>query len=207
MKRPALDVSALPTFAFGPSDSPWWAAMSVVAIESTMYALLFASYLYIRQQYETFPPTPIPRAVLVVGTIALAAVLLSAWPMHLVCKHALTADVPRMRLWLIVNTALAIAVVVLRIVELRWLTFRWDSHAHGSAVWSMLGLHLFHAATGVLENFVFLALLFTPWRLEKKHLPDLRLNGLYWYFVVGAFVVIYALVFLDPALFARHSGP
>jgi cytochrome c oxidase subunit 3 len=207
MRRPALDVSVLPTHAFGTRMPSWWGAMSVVAIESTMYALLFASYLYIRQQYETFPPNPLPRAVIVIGTVDLAAVLLSAWPMHLVCKHALGADLPRMRLWLLVNTALAIAVIALRVVELRWLPFRWDSHAHGSAIWTLLGLHFFHAASGVLENLVFLALLFQPLRMEKKHLADLRLNGLYWYFVVGAFLVIYPLVFLDPALFARHAGP
>lgn len=206
MIRQRLDVSGLPSHSFGTRVPSWWGAMGVVAIESTMYALLFASYLYIRQQYETFPPTRIPRAVLVLGTIDLAVVLLSAWPMHLVDEAALEADLRGMRRWLAVNTAAAAAVLVLRVFELRWLTFRWDSHAYGSVVWCVLGLHFFHVASGVLENLVLLRLLWRPAKMEKKHLADLRLNGLYWYFVVGAYALIYPLLFLDPIFFTRHSG-
>ena len=71
----------------------------------------------------------------------------------------------------------------------------------------MLGLHLFHAGSDVIENFALLALLFRPSKMEKRHLADVRLNGLYWYFVVGAFLLIYPLVFLDPILFAHRPGP
>ena len=59
---------------------------------------------------------------------------------------------------------------------------------------------------GLTSNFksafpalLFLALLFKG-PVEDKHMVDLRLNSLYWYFVVLAWVVFYCIFFLDPGL-------
>jgi heme/copper-type cytochrome/quinol oxidase subunit 3 len=36
--------------------------------------------------------------------------------------------------------------------------------------------------------------------VEDKHMLDLQLNSLYWYFVALSWVVFYCIFFLDPGL-------
>ncbi|PYV78435.1 MAG: cytochrome C oxidase subunit III, partial [Acidobacteria bacterium] len=47
-ERPVLDVSGLPSVAFGRSNTSWLANVFYMTIEGTMFALLFASYFYLR---------------------------------------------------------------------------------------------------------------------------------------------------------------
>ena len=49
----------------------------------------------------------------------------------------------------------------------------------------LLGLHITHALAGTVENLMLLVLLYTG-PIEEKHLPDLRINSLYWFFMVAA---------------------
>jgi cytochrome c oxidase subunit 3 len=204
VNRPAIDVSALPSIAFGTRAPLFWGVLGVVAIESTMYGLLIAAYFYVREQLFVHPDTPIQRSLLALASVNFAILLASAWPMHRCAAAALRADVPAMRKWLIASTALAAANVALKVVEFKKLPFRWDSHAQGSLDWMFLGLHFFHSASGVIENVVLIALLVHRKRVEKKHLTDIRVNALYWYFVVVAYVFIFAVVFVDPALFPHE---
>ena len=44
----AIDVSALPTHAFGPRSLMWWATMCMIAIEGMAFALAISSYLYLK---------------------------------------------------------------------------------------------------------------------------------------------------------------
>ena len=50
---PAIDVSHLPTSAFGHKEPLWWGVMLAIAIESTAFALAWATYLYLRMQEAT----------------------------------------------------------------------------------------------------------------------------------------------------------
>jgi cytochrome c oxidase subunit I+III len=79
------------------------------------------------------------------------------------------------------------------------LTFRWDSHAYGSLVWTTVGLHTIHVVTGIAENLLFIAVL-TRGPVEDKLMDDIRLNSMYWYFVVASWALLYSIFFLDPGL-------
>jgi heme/copper-type cytochrome/quinol oxidase subunit 3 len=99
-----------------------------------------------------------------------------------------------------VTTAFSLVCLALRAVELNSLNFRWDAHAYGSIVWVIFGMHSLHLLTSNVENLLFLALLFKG-PIEEKHLLDLRLNGMYWFFVVLVWIPFYIIVFLDPGIF------
>jgi cytochrome c oxidase subunit 3 len=201
VNRPTIDVAHLPRVAFGTRAPLFWGVLGVIAIEGTMYGLLIASYFYVRQKLFVYPDTPIQTPLLVLASVNFAVLLLSAWPMHRCAAAALRADVAGMRNWLVANTVLAAVNVALKVVEFKKLPFRWDTHAQGSLDWMFLGLHFFHAASGVVENVVLITLLLQRRRVEKKHLTDIRVNALYWYFVVAAYAFVFFAVFLDPVLF------
>jgi cytochrome c oxidase subunit III len=64
--RPALDVSHLPAYAFGRHGLMWWGTLGLLTIEGTMFAVLIATYSYLRiyvpewhtRLSSTAPPIP-----------------------------------------------------------------------------------------------------------------------------------------------------
>lgn len=198
-KRPTLDVSDLPTVAFGARASIWWGAMGIMMIEGTMFAIMAASYFYLRGNAAEWPPTGAFHPGLALTTANLAILLASMIPMHYAAKAAHKEDLPGIKRGLIVATVLIVAVLGVRAVILSRLTYRWDSHAYGSLIWTTAGLHTLHVITGIVENLLFIVLLIKG-PVEDKHLVDVRVNTLYWYFVVLSWVPFYVIFFLDPGL-------
>lgn len=196
--RPRIDVSSLPTLAFGPRSPLWWGVASMLAIETTILALLAVTYYYLRGNEAVWPPGGAPP----VGpaTAGLFLMFLSVLPMikvHL--ETGKTRRLKTMRFWLIVSMAIGLLALGFRIAEFGELPFRWDHHAYGSIVWALLGMHAIHLLASSGENILFVALLFKG-PVEEKHLLDLRLNAMYWYFVVAWGLAVYLLIYLDPGV-------
>jgi heme/copper-type cytochrome/quinol oxidase subunit 3 len=198
-QRTALDVSHLPTTVFGSRAPLWWGAAGIMAIEGTMFAILAACYFYLRGGAAVWPPPGAIHPGLGITTLNLAILLVSMVPMHLASKATGREDLPAVRLWLIVSTVLMVASLAVRWFILQHLTFLWNSNAYGSVIWLTAGLHTLHVLTGTVENLLFITLL-TRGPVEDKHMLDLRLNSLYWYFVVLSWVPFYCIFFLDPGL-------
>jgi heme/copper-type cytochrome/quinol oxidase subunit 3 len=191
-----LDVSALPRYAFGHRDPRWVAIMLLIAIEGTVFGLVVFSYFYARTRLDVWPPTGVGSRELTFGAVILGTLAVSALTMHFVNRAAYRALLGRARLWLGLSTLLSALALSLRAVELFGLPFRWDSNVFGSVFWGALTLHTLHLAAGTIENALFLALLHIG-PIEKKHLVDLEVNGIYWYFVVASWLPLYAIFYLD----------
>lgn len=201
MKRPAeIDVSELPTVAFGHRAPLWWGVAGLVTVEGIVFALLAATYLYLRGGAREWPPPGVAEPPLALTTAALLVLLLSAWPMHLANKAAMAVRLRGVQVWLSVATALSVLFLVLRAWEFTLLTYKWSSHAYGSVVWTTLGMHTLHMLTSAGENILLLALL-ARGPVEDKHLVDITVNGFYWYFIVLMWVPFYVMFYLDPGLF------
>ena len=204
-QRPFLDVSGLPTTAFGHRDPLWWGVVGIMCIEGTMFAIMAASYFYLRGGAHLWPPPGTLHPGVGITTLNLAILLVSIYPMHEAAQSAEREDLPAIRRWLAIATVLMVAFLGLRFAILHRLTFRWDSHAYGSLVWTTAGLHTLHVITGIVENLLFITLL-TRGPVEDKHMDDLRLNSMYWYFVAVCWVPFYCIFFLDPGLLRASIG-
>lgn len=53
--RRELDVSALPSYAFGHRSLMWWGTFGLIAIEGTIFAIAIGAYLYLRSQADSWP--------------------------------------------------------------------------------------------------------------------------------------------------------
>jgi cytochrome c oxidase subunit 1/cytochrome c oxidase subunit I+III len=62
--RPTLDVSGLPTVVFGSRSILWWATMGLAIIEGTMFAILIATYFFLRTRVGDWPPGVLPPYLL-----------------------------------------------------------------------------------------------------------------------------------------------
>ena len=68
-------------------------------------------------------------------------------------------------------------------------------------MWFILGLHATHLVTDVGDTIVLAALMFTR-HAQPRRFSDVTDNAFYWYFVVGSWVLLYALIYWFPKLAA-----
>lgn len=194
----ALDVSPLPTYAFGQRSVMWWATMCMIAIEATAFALAIASYLYLKGRVPHWPPSQQSPAMLW-GTVNVVILMASAWPNVLARKAAERFDLFGVRLWMVIALVFALAFNIVRFLEFGQLNVRWDANAYGSVTWLVMGLHTLHVITDFLDSVVLAAVMFFG-QLDEQRFVDVSENAMYWNFVVISWLPIYAVIYLAPRI-------
>jgi len=192
MSRQDINVARLPTYVYGSRSMMWWGTMGLMLIEGTVFAITVVVYFYLRSHSSTWPVNPAPE--LFWGGLNTAIMLGSLLPNWLVKRAAEREDRQGALRWLIVCLVFALAFLVVRVFEFSALNTRWDSNAYGSVVWMLLALHTTHLVTDTIDTAVLAALMFTG-PLEGKRFVDVSENAMYWYFVVGSWLPIYAVIY------------
>lgn len=196
MNTKVLDVSGLPSFAFGQRSILWWATMGMILIEGTAFALLAAEYVYLKWRVPQWPPGYAPPDLLW-GTLTTIIVLASAVPNALAKKAAEKLDVQRTRLWTWISVLFAAMFCVTRALEFTALNCWWDGNAYASVVWTLLGTHTAHVVTDIIDTAV-LAGYITFLRVDANRMVDVSENAFYYYFVIISWLPIYGLIYLAP---------
>ncbi|MDB5961254.1 MAG: cytochrome oxidase subunit [Massilia sp.] len=187
-----VDVSLLPTYVYGSGSMMWWGTMGLMVIEGTVFALAVVMYFYLRSHSLTWPVNRAPE--LLWGSINTAILLVSLLPNWLAKRAAEREDLAGVRLWLTVCLVSAALFLTVRVFEFGALNTRWDANAYGSIVWMLLALHTTHLVTDTIDTVVLAVLMFTG-PLEGKRFVDVSENAMYWYFVVGSWLPIYAVIY------------
>jgi heme/copper-type cytochrome/quinol oxidase subunit 3 len=193
-----LDVSALPTYAYGHRSMMWWSTMLLALIEGTAFAIALGTYFYLRNLADQWPPLGNPPGLLY-GSVNTVIMLLSVVPNHLTKKAAQREDLRKVRRWLLVCLVFAVAFLVVRVFEYRTLNTHWYDSAYGSIVFALLTLHTTHLVTDFIDSTVLTVLMFTG-PLEGRRYVDVSESADYWYFVVFAWVPIWLTIYLAPRL-------
>ncbi|HEX2693686.1 MAG TPA: hypothetical protein VHL12_06540 [Gemmatimonadaceae bacterium] len=196
-RREVVDVGVLGDHAFSHHAPIWWGNLLMIFIEGAAFALMAASYYYIRRNFDTWPP---PRTLLPdlgVSSVNLVLLIVSVLPMWYAARLAFLHEAPeRVAKWLMVIVAVGIVSIILRVFELRGLHTRYDSNAYGSITWMLLVTHLAHLIAASIETFL-IGLVMLTGPVEKKHYTDATVMAVYWYFVVGSWIAIWAIVFVS----------
>jgi cytochrome c oxidase subunit III len=193
--RRVLDVKDLPDYAFGHRGLMWWGTVGYMVIEGSVFAMLFATYFFLRFRADQWPPAPYPDLTL--GTVNLVIMLASAVPNQLAMSAAERFELGRVRLWMIVSLAFEVAFLVVRWFEQWRLNTHWDSSAYGSIVWVTLGTHTSHVVTDLADTSVLAALMFTA-HTEPRRFVDVVENSRYWYFVILFWIPVYLILYWGP---------
>jgi len=196
--RGVMDLRGLPDVVFGPRDIMWWGTLGFVLIEGFTLVLCAAAYLYITQNFSTWPPQNTPPPSLVAPTVQVLVMLVSLVPARWTARAARRFDLNATRIGLVIATGFALAIVGLRAWELLVsLGVKWDANAYGSVQWLVLGAH----GTLLLIELVEIAgmmLLFWLAPVEEKHMSDVADMVFYWYFMVLSWLPLYVLCFWLP---------
>ncbi|OHV68335.1 cytochrome C oxidase subunit III [Mesorhizobium sp. LCM 4577] len=198
MVRSVIDVSGLPTYAFGSRVTPWWGTLSFCLLEGTGFALGIGGYLYlaVTNTHWTKDAVPLNLAWSALFTIVL---VVSALPNFLIRRAAMRESLRSVRVLLLVMSAVGLVLVGLRVMEFSALPVRWSDNAYGSFVWLLLGLHGVHVLTDVADTLVLTVLMFTKHGTGKRF-SDAEDNAFYWYFVVLSWLPLYAVLYWLPRL-------
>jgi len=202
--RAVIDISELPHHEFDTYDPVWWGNNLLLAIETSMFAILIATYFYLRQNFALWPPpvaqltaTLRPLPELGYGTANTILLLLSCVPMVFTDLAARRDNKPVAQTGLLICVACGIAAIVLRSFEFAAVYFRWDSNAYGSIVWFMLGMRMLHLCVLTSEAVLLVIWIFTR-EFEMKHRVDIVTLAIYWYWVVGIWLLLYAIIYFTP---------
>ena len=195
--RPTIDVSDLPTYVFGHRPLTFWATLSMLIMEGTMFVVLLISYFFLRSRVPDWPPGPTSPPDLLWGTVNTFVILASCVPNYFADKAANRLDLRGVRLWMIVTLAFAIVFAVIRIFEFQHLNCSYDQNAYGSIVWLNMGFHTTHLLTDIVDTVVLIALMFVG-PIEGKRFVDVADNSGYWYFVVAMWLPLYAVIYIAP---------
>jgi len=196
--RAVIDVSHLPPSSVDTRGMLWWGNALMLVIEGTVLALLVAVYFYLRFWLPVWPPPGAGLPPLGAATLNLLVLLVSAVPMRLADKAAEHEDRRGVQVWLIVGTLFGLAFLTGQILIWRTFPFDYASHAYGSIVYTLLGLHCMHVAVCLVEVAVLLVLSFLPDDFHDEQRLGVVTSGLYWNFVVGTWVLLYLVLFLGP---------
>jgi len=193
-----LDVSDLPMETADSRALLWWGNVGMLAIEGTMFAMLIATWLYLKTANFDWPPQSVPLPPVLWPSIALGLLVVSALFMYLLAdRGAVKDDLNSIRVGHAVCAAIGVAFLVIRWKNMTELGFKWSDHAYGSVIWTILGMHTFHmlAATG---ETISLLVYESVWPVTKKQLLDIRCTCVYWYFVVISWIPFYFIVYVAP---------
>jgi cytochrome c oxidase subunit III len=196
--RGVMDLRALPDVVFGPRDVMWWGTLGFVLIEGFTLALCAAAYLYVTQNFATWPPQNTPLPSLVAPTVQVVVMLASLVPALWTARAARRFDLNAVRIGLVVATAFTTAIVGLRVWELLVsLNVKWDANVYGSVQWLVLGVHGTLLAVELVEiGGMMLLVWLAP--VEEKHMSDVTDIVFYWYFMVLSWLPLYVLCFWLP---------
>ena len=200
MSRPdlSLDLSPLPTHAFGHRSLTWWGIVAFFLIEGAAFVMALAAYFFLYDKEQLWPPPPFAPPGLIAGTLFTALLLLSEIPNSMAKRAAERGELRELRRLLLVAGAIGAVLMVLRGFEFAALNVLWYDNAYGSVIWMLLLLHTTHIATDWIDTLVLAALMHTPHGQEGRRFVDSAENAMYWRFVWLAWLPIYALIYWLP---------
>jgi heme/copper-type cytochrome/quinol oxidase subunit 3 len=181
--RAVLDVSTVPTIAFGHHNVSWLGNVLYMTIEGTMFALLFVTFFYLKTRSPHWPPAGFVPPSIGAGIISAILFAVSLIPAIWTRSKAFQQSRPATRLGLALLALVALALIVVRGFEFTSLNCRWTDNAYASCLWILLGMHTGHLITEWIETLVLLAIASTS-HMYGIRFADAANNSDYWYFVV-----------------------
>jgi heme/copper-type cytochrome/quinol oxidase subunit 3 len=181
-------------------EPAWWGMVMLIITEATLFVYLLASYFYLRAQAPTWPPGGIERPELLVPSVNTVILLSSSMPMWWADSGIRTGRQLRLMLGLAASFGLGAVFLLFQAFEYTRLGFAPQINAYGSAVFTLTAFHAAHVLVGLVMITVMQLRAwlghFDAWR----HLA-IQTTALYWHFVDGVWVFIFAALYLSPYLF------
>jgi heme/copper-type cytochrome/quinol oxidase subunit 3 len=182
----------------GPRPNGWWGMVLLIATEATLFALLLATYFYLRTRSSIdWPPGRLSDPKILKPLLATIVLVVSSVPLAVASAAAERLRPGATRLGLLVGICLGVAFLIFQyvLVQDSLDKFRPRDGAYGSIFYALVGLHAAHVAAGVLLALWALA---RSIRFDRTAILTVRVTALYWHFVNVIAVVVFLTLYLSP---------
>ncbi|HSJ64650.1 MAG TPA: cytochrome c oxidase subunit 3 [Gemmatimonadaceae bacterium] len=195
-----LDVRTLPSSPGGRMSAEWWGIAGLIVIEGMVFIALVVSYFHLGQRNPSWPPPGIEAPHVPLATLNTLLLIASAAPIWLAARTLSRGSERAAKLAL--ASGIVLLAVFLGIKLYEYLTLPWGprTHAYGSVVFAMSGLHMVHVFAVLVKSSVVLVYIHQR-RIDPERRAALDANALYWYFVIAVWLPLYGAIYWAPRLF------
>lgn len=175
------------------APSGWWGMALLIATEATLFALIMATYYYLRFKSPHWPPPGLEKPKVALPLALTGALVATTIPMFLAARAAALGKT--VAAWWMILVALFFQGSYLGVQIWQWLDdlhklhpSGHDGSAYASIYLTMLFAHHAHVAIGCLLDAWLLYKLTKG--LNNYRLTAVRVISLYWYFVAAIAIPI-----------------
>lgn len=159
------------------------------------FAGFFAAYLTFRA-VNPLPPGSNYELELLLPTINTVLLVISSFTFHRAGRRLLAGDNAAARSWLLLTGGLGAAFLAGQMVEYFNLPFGLTDNLFASTFYALTGFHGLHVTLGVICIAIVWLQCRPGGRVQAAEPFGLEAAELYWHFVDGIWVVLYALLYL-----------
>ena len=174
----------------------YWGLVSLIATEATLFAGLLATYFFLRASSPAWPQGGLKPPDLTTISIFSLILVGSSVPVFVAESAIRRGRVRTMRAGLVLAFLMGAAFLAHEGYEWSHLEFNWTRNAYTSIFYATTGLHGIHVLIGLLMN---LQVQVKTWmgRIDAKHHVSLEIFGIYWHFVDGVWIFVFASLYLS----------
>jgi len=180
----------------------WWGMLLLIATEATLFAVLLASYFYIRfESGPEWPPDGIEAPKLLLAVVMTVLLTASSVPMWWSLRSIRRGRRSGLVAGLLGSFLLGALFLLVQAAEYRDELdhFKPQTDAYGSMFFTITGLHAAHVAAGLL------LVLWTSFHgargsFSARRHTTVRATALYWHFMPVSWFAIFLVLYLTPRM-------
>jgi len=179
----------------GHADARLFGLATFLVADGMTFAGFFAAYLTFRA-VNPLPEGSTYSLELLLPTINTVLLVVSSFTFHRAGRGLLGGNGPACRRWLLITVALGVAFLAGQMVEYFHLPFGLTDNLFASTFYALTGFHGLHVTLGVI------CILIVWWqtrqggRIQATSPFGLEAAELYWHFVDGIWLVLFAILYL-----------
>lgn len=178
----------------------WWGMVGLITIEAVLFTSLIASYFYLRFYATEWPPGGISKPHLLLPAIGATVLIASSGPMAWADASIKRGNVRNLMIGLALSFVLGVVFLTLKFVEYSGYDYNWATNVYGSITWTIVGFHSAHVITVLLKVAVVFTAAARGYFSAERNL-GVRINGLYWQFVVVVWIPLFFTLYLSHYVF------
>jgi len=178
----------------------WWGMVGLITVEAVLFGSLIVSYFYLRFYAPEWPIGGIAKPSLLLPSIGLVVLLVSSGPMFWADASIKRGNVRNLMIGLALSFVLGVAFLTLKFVEYSGYDYNWTTNAYGSITWTIVGFHSVHVIAVLLKVAVVFTAAARGYFSAERNL-GVRINGLYWHFVVAVWIPLFFTLYLSHYVF------
>jgi cytochrome c oxidase subunit 3 len=179
----------------GHTDARLFGLATFLVADGMTFAGFFAAYLTFRA-VNPLPEGSTYSLELLLPSINTLLLVVSSFTFHRAGKGLLAGNGPACRRWLLVTVALGAAFLAGQMVEYFNLPFGLTDNLFASTFYALTGFHGLHVTLGVICILVVWWQTRQGGRIEASTPFGLEAAELYWHFVDGIWLVLFAILYL-----------